>query len=213
MSTDQPDSGGPTAPRDGIVGHRRPQPRIGSGARIAASLARWRVTLGFAAGALVFWFAQPTGSTLISGTAVAALGESLRIWASGHLNKSREVTMSGPYRWFAHPLYVGSSIMGVGLAIVADSFVVTTIIALYLLATLTAAISSEETFLRRTFGEGYDRYRRGRGDAEARRRFSLVQVKANREYRALIGLALAVLLLALKAAYNGGSLWRATAGS
>ena len=30
--------------------------------------------------------------------AVAALGEALRIWAAGHLNKSREVTSSGPYR-------------------------------------------------------------------------------------------------------------------
>ena len=30
-------------------------------------------------------------------------------------NKAREVTSSGPYRWFAHPLYVGSSIMGAGL--------------------------------------------------------------------------------------------------
>ena len=48
---------------------------------------------------------------------VALAGEALRIWAAGHLNKSREVTSSGPYRWFAHPLYVGSSVMGVGLAI------------------------------------------------------------------------------------------------
>ncbi len=55
------------------------------------------------------------------GRRCAIAGEALRIWAAGHLNKSREVTSSGPYRWFAHPLYVGSSIMGVGLAVASGS--------------------------------------------------------------------------------------------
>jgi hypothetical protein len=184
-------------------------------------LARRRVTLGFVAGALVFWFAQPTSSTLARGTMVAAAGEALRVWAAGHLNKSREVTMSGPYRWLAHPLYVGSAVMGVGLAIIANSLAVTAIVGVYLIVTLAAAISSEEAFLRRTFGDRYTRYRRGVADREtssrdgraaAERRFSLAQAIANREYRALVGLALAVLLLSLKATYNGGSLWRLAAG-
>ena len=100
-------------------------------------------------------------ATLAIGTAVAIGGECLRVWASGHLNKARDVTASGPYRWFAHPLYVGSSIMGVGLAVIANHVVVTALIAFYLVVTLSAAISSEEAFLRRTFGDRYDRYRRG----------------------------------------------------
>ena len=48
-----------------------------------------------------------------------------------------------------------------GLAVIADHFVVTGLIALYLVVTMSAAISSEEAFLRRTFGDRYDRYRRG----------------------------------------------------
>jgi hypothetical protein len=182
-------------------------------ARLLDRLARRRVALGFVAGAFVLWLAQPTPSTLAAGTAVAMAGEGFRIWASGHLNKAREVTTSGPYRWFAHPLYVGSSIMGVGLALVANSVVATAIIGLYLVTTLTAAVRSEEAFLRRTFGERYDRYRRGadaaRGEGAEARRFSFARAIANREHRALIGLAVAILLLALKATYNGGSLWRA----
>ena len=77
--------------------------------RAMARLARLRVALGFVCGALVLWLAQPTAGSLLAGGAVAVVGEALRIWAAGHLNKSREVTSSGPYRWFAHPLYVGSS--------------------------------------------------------------------------------------------------------
>jgi len=178
-----------------------------------ATLARWRVALGFVCGALVFWLAKPTGTTVVAGTSIAIVGECLRVWASGHLNKAREVTVSGPYRWFAHPLYVGSAVMGAGLAVTSNSVAVAGVIALYLAVTITAAIKNEEAFLRRTFGDRYDRYRYGRpaaaaADEDANRHFSLAQAMANREHRALVGFAVAVLLLVLKAAYNG-PFWRA----
>jgi protein-S-isoprenylcysteine O-methyltransferase Ste14 len=181
---------------------------------LARRLARLRVPLGFVFALFVLWLAQPTGQTLLWGSLVAIVGESLRIWAAGHLNKSREVTSSGPYRWLGHPLYAGSSIMGAGLAIAANSLAVAALIAVYLLTTITAAIRSEEAFLRQKFGDQYDRYRRGSpSDAldGVARRFSLHQASANREHRALAGLAAAVLLLILKATYNG-SFWRTGAG-
>lgn len=178
-------------------------------ARLAEALARRRVALGFGSGALVLWLARPTAPTLVAGALVACAGEALRIWAAGHLNKSREITSSGPYRWLAHPLYVGSSIMGAGLAIAAGSAAAAALIAFYLAATLTAAARNEEAFLRRTFGERYDRYRRTEAGAAAvdnidsnPRSFSAAQAFANREHRAAIGLAVAVLLLLLKATYN-----------
>lgn len=171
-------------------------------------LARRRVMLGFVFGALVLWLAQPTRETLLAGGIVASAGEALRIWAAGHLNKSREITVSGPYRWLAHPLYVGSSIMGIGLAIASGSVIVAGLIAIYLAATISAAVTSEEAFLRRTFGEGYDRYKReGGGEGAANRRFSVARALANREHRAAIGLGVAVLLLFWKATYNG-MFWR-----
>ncbi|MBI4486927.1 MAG: isoprenylcysteine carboxylmethyltransferase family protein [Acidobacteria bacterium] len=167
-------------------------------------MARWRVSLGFVAGVVVLWLAQPNATTLAAGVPVAILGEALRVWASGHLSKSREVTSSGPYRWLAHPLYVGSSMMGLGLAIAAGSPLAGLLVGLYLAATVTAAIKREEAFLRRTFGDRYDSYRRGeRASAPERdRRFSFSQALANREHRAIAGLAVAVLLLLLKATYN-----------
>jgi len=177
---------------------------------ITARLARLRVPLGFLSGIAVIWLARPNRLSLSIGIPIAVLGESLRVWASGHLNKSREVTVSGPYRWFAHPLYVGSSIMAAGLAVAAASAAVAVLIAAYLGATLTAAIRSEEAFLRSAFGDRYDRYRRGRSASgvDAERRFSFAQARANREQRAVAGLIVGVLLLILKAAYNG-AFWRA----
>ena len=184
-------------------------------ARLAEALARRRVPLGFGADALVFWFAAPTPASLVVGTSIAVAGEVIRIWAAGHLNKAREVTASGPYRWFAHPLYIGSSVMGAGLAIACASVAVLAIVVIYLGVTLPAAVRNEEAFLRRTFGDQYDQYRRrGASDPASdatRRRFSLAQAMRNREYRAVVGLVLAVLLLVWKATYNG-VFWR-TAGA
>jgi protein-S-isoprenylcysteine O-methyltransferase Ste14 len=183
-------------------------------ARPAETLARRRVPLGFITALVVFWLAEPTRSSLVAGGTIAATGELVRIWAAGHLNKAREVTSSGPYRWSAHPLYVGSAIMGGGLALASNSVVVAVIVASYLAVTLTAAVRSEEAFLRRAFGDRYDRYRQGalREDASRaeNRRFSVACVIANREHRAVAGFALAVLLLVWKATYNG-VFWR-TAG-
>jgi hypothetical protein len=177
---------------------------------MTATLARWRIALGFVFGALVFWLAKPTGTTLVAGTSIAIVGECLRVWASGHLNKAREVTVSGPYRWSAHPLYVGSSVMGAGLAVASNSVTVAGAIAVYLAVTFTAAIKNEEAFLRRTFGDRYDRYRHRRPavNEDSNRQFSFAQAMANREHRAVAGFAVAVLLLILKATYNG-SFWRA----
>jgi len=192
-----------------------PRPTSGGLRYIAiATLARFRVALGFVFGVLVLVLAQPTMRSLAAGMSIAALGEGIRIWAAGHLRKSREVTVSGPYRWVAHPLYVGSSVMGVGLAIAAASVPVAVLIAIYLASTLTAAIKSEEAFLRRTFGDQYDLYRSGvaakrrERSAASRRGFSLEQAMANREYRAVAGLGITILLLVWKATYNG-LFWRA----
>lgn len=180
---------------------------------LVAALARLRVALGWVFGVLVLVLARPTGTTLAVGMSIAAVGEALRVWAAGHLNKSREVTSSGPYRFVGHPLYLGSTVMGVGLAVACARVPVAILIAVYLATTLTAAIKSEEAYLRRVFGEQYDLYRSGvaakrRSPGARQKRFSLRQAIANREYRAIAGLALAILLLALKATYNG-SFWRA----
>jgi protein-S-isoprenylcysteine O-methyltransferase Ste14 len=190
--------------------------RPAGGARymVVATLARFRVALGFVFGVLVLILARPTKESLTIGMSIAACGEAIRVWAAGHLRKSREVTVSGPYRWVAHPLYVGSAVMGAGLAVASASILVAALITIYLVATLTAAIKNEEAFLRRTFGDQYELYRSGveakrrERSAASQRRFSVEQAMANREYRAIAGLGVAILLLIWKATYNG-LFWRA----
>jgi protein-S-isoprenylcysteine O-methyltransferase Ste14 len=178
------------------------EPTSDPGRGLMQIVARLRVALGFTCGVLVLWLATPTRTTIAAGLMVAVAGEACRFWAAGHLHKSREVTRSGPYRFVAHPLYLGSSVIGAGLAVSSGRVVVAVIVAAYLAITLTAAIRSEEAFLRRTFGGDYDAYKRT-GLVDTARSFSLARALANREHRAVAGLLAALLLMALKATYNG----------
>lgn len=180
----------------------------GTGNRLAAALARWRarpaealarrrVPLGFVAAVVALILARPTWESWSAGLIVALGGEAIRIWAAGHLEKSREVTRSGPYRWTRHPLYVGSSVIALGVVIAARHPLVTIVTVVYMVATLTAAIRTEEAFLRGAFGDIYDRYRASAAEPMSRR-FSLERAFRNREYRSAAGVLIGFALLALK---------------
>jgi protein-S-isoprenylcysteine O-methyltransferase Ste14 len=157
-------------------------------------LARLRVPLGFAFAALAFWLAEPTVSSAGRGLLVALIGQALRIWAAGHIEKGREVTRSGPYGYVRHPLYLGSTIMGVGFMIAARSWIVAAIVGTYLLFTLVAAMRTEEATLDERFAGEYSAYRSGAAPAVSRR-FSFARAMANKEYRAVAGLAIGMAIL------------------
>jgi protein-S-isoprenylcysteine O-methyltransferase Ste14 len=171
------------------------------GRRLAESFARHRVRGGFIAGAATLVFARPTWTTWSTGLAIAIAGELIRVWAAGHLEKSREVTRSGPYRWLSHPLYLGSSIIAIGVLVASRSVIVVAVVLVYMAVTMSSAIVMEERFLRRTFGSTYDDYKRAQAEPVARR-FSLARARRNREHRAIAGLAAGFAILALKIALS-----------
>jgi protein-S-isoprenylcysteine O-methyltransferase Ste14 len=160
-------------------------------------LARYRVALGFASAAVAFWLATPTPGSLAAGMSVALVGELVRLWASGHLEKGTEITSSGPYRFIRHPLYFGSALMGLGFIVAARHIAVAALVGAYLVLTLTAAMRAEEAVLDERFAGAYTAYRSGAA-APSARRFSLARVAANREYRAVAGLALGMAVLWLR---------------
>jgi hypothetical protein len=167
------------------------------GARLRDTLARRRVTLGFLFAAIVMVLATPTWPSMAMGAAVASLGEAIRLWAAGHVEKGREVTSSGPYRYWRHPLYIGSCLIGAGVAVAANHLAVAAIVGAYLVTTIVAAISAEEAHLRAKFGDAYDAYVRGES-APGSRAFSIDRALRNREHHAIAGLAGAFAMFALK---------------
>ena len=149
----------------------------------------------------MLWLAEPTLRAFSVGAVIAVVGELMRIWAAGHLEKGREVTASGPYALTRHPLYLGSTIIGIGLAVGAGSVVVAAIVLGYLAITLTAAIRTEEAHLTDKFGAAYPEYRAGR--TAVVRQFSLERAMRNREYRAAIGVLVVLAVLLWKAQASG----------
>jgi protein-S-isoprenylcysteine O-methyltransferase Ste14 len=168
---------------------------------LRAQLARRRVGLGFVTAVIAVIVARPTWTSWTLGLAVACAGEAIRVWAAGHIDKGREVTTSGPYRWMKHPLYVGSSVMAAGVMLAARSPALAVVATAYMVATIAAAVTSEEAHLRQKFGDAYDRYA-GADGATAARAFSFERALRNREYRAITGLFGGFLILALKVAFN-----------
>ena len=169
--------------------------------RVVEVLAQRRVPLGFVVALVAIVLARPTWPSWRAGLMVAIAGELIRVWAAGHLEKGREVTRSGPYRWVQHPLYLGSSIIALGVALACRSAVVAAIVFIYMAATLTAAVRSEEAFLRRRFGETYERYRRSLAEP-ATRRFSAARAVRNREYKAIAGVLVGFAILATRIVLN-----------
>ena len=148
-------------------------------------LARWRVALGFLAAIFAYWFARSTPRSLAIGLSIAAVGELIRIWASGHLDKAREITKSGPYRYLSHPLYFGSCIMGVGFAVAAAALIPAVIVGAYFALTIPAAMVTETRAIANL-------------QSGVERPFSMARVMANREYRAVAGFLLGAALLVLR---------------
>jgi protein-S-isoprenylcysteine O-methyltransferase Ste14 len=164
---------------------------------VVAMLARRRVALGFICGIVVLVLARPTSTSLQVGGFIAVIGELIRIWAAGHLEKDREVTTSGPYRFTRHPLYLGSGIMALGVVIAARHPTVTLLLVVCFAVTYASAIWDEETRLTDRFGPAYPDYKAGRQGAVART-FSLQRAIRNREYRAVAGLFTVLALLSLR---------------
>jgi protein-S-isoprenylcysteine O-methyltransferase Ste14 len=75
---------------------------------------------------LLIIFAKPQFPGILIGMVLIFLGEGIRIWAAGHLQKNEVLTVTGPYAHVKNPLYIGSILITAGFCILADS--------LYLLA-------------------------------------------------------------------------------
>jgi len=78
-----------------------------------------RVLAAFAVVLALLWISSPTPLTVALGLPCMLLGEAWRAWAAGHLLKSRELAVSGPYRHVQNPLYFGRLCLLTGVSLMA----------------------------------------------------------------------------------------------
>lgn len=167
---------------------------------------RLRVPLGYLAGALLLALARPGARSLLAGLVPALAGEAVRLWAAGHIEKTRALATGGPYAHTRNPLYLGSVLMALGLAVASASPWCLGLVVLYLSAFYPAVMREEAAFLRARFGAEYTSWAadvplflpRLRAGGPRTTRFAWARVRANREWRTALGLLAAVALLYLR---------------
>ncbi len=167
---------------------------------------RYRVAAGWAVGVLVLALARPTALSALLGLPLALVGEAVRLWASGHIEKARCLATGGPYAHSRNPLYLGSVLMALGVAVACWSPWVLLAVAVYFLAFYPSVMREEADFLARKFPGEYAAWAeavplfwpRRRPAGRRASRFDWARVRANREWRTAAALpAMAALLLAL----------------
>lgn len=120
---------------------------------------RVRVPLSFAFAVAYVWLARPTRTSLLVGALLLLPGLLLRGLASGHVQKDRQLTMSGPYAYTRNPLYFGSLILAAGFIVAARTWWILGLLVLMFAAIYVPVIAGEERYLRQTFPE-YEDYAR-----------------------------------------------------
>lgn len=162
------------------------------------NLSRVRVRAGYTAGALALFFAEPTRVSIARGAALAILGELIRIWASGHLEKTHKLATGGPYAHTRNPLYLGSVLMALGLVVAARHPISVSVGLAYLAIFYPFIIREEAKFLRGKFPSEYHDWakhvplffpRPTPGGPRASR-FQVARLFANHEWRSVLGLGL-----------------------
>jgi protein-S-isoprenylcysteine O-methyltransferase Ste14 len=162
---------------------------------------RIRVPAGFVFAALYVWLAHPTWLSLLIGSLLSIFGVVVRALASGHVRKNEELTTTGPYAYTRNPLYLGSLIIAIGFTLASRSWIIAAIAA----AIYVPVIRSEEKFLRARFPqfEEYCRevprlFPRRRPAAASAGEFSSDLFWKHREYKAALGTAALIAVLAVK---------------
>ena len=168
--------------------------------------------------------AQPTVRALAAGAVVASLGLVLRGWSAGTIRKDEALATTGPYAHLRHPLYVGSFLIGVGLAAAGGHWLWPVLVAAFFAALYGRTVAEERERLTSRFGERYLTYAArvpaviprlrpyraegagglaaGGGDPGARADgFAWRRYIRNREWEALVGVAAALAVLAAKSRF------------
>jgi protein-S-isoprenylcysteine O-methyltransferase Ste14 len=159
----------------------------------ADQVARLRVPAGFVMVAAFAFFSLPTSHSLEAGLPVSLAGLALRAWAAGHLAKNQRLAISGPYAFTRNPLYLGTLLTALGLALAGHSIGLAVLFGVLFALVYLPAIELEEQHLSAIL-PGYaefarrvplliPRWPRSLGPDT----FSAALYRKNREYQAFIG--------------------------
>lgn len=108
---------------------------------------------------LVFALTSNGGPPAVAiGMAAAMVGMLVRLYASGHIMKNRELATSGPYAVVRHPLYTGNILLVTGFAIANQSYWAVPLAVAFFWFWYPTAIEYEDRKLRGIFGGAWENW-------------------------------------------------------
>lgn len=174
-------------------------------------------------------FARPTSTSVLAGACLAAAGVAMRAWAAGSIDKGATLATGGPYAHTRNPLYLGSFVIGMGVALAGGHWAWPVAFALVFATVYIPTMRREAGELADRFGERYghyaanvpafsvrlsayrppgpaagDRSRAGDGSGDsAEPGFSWSRYARYREWEAVLGVLGLLGVLLLKVAWRG----------
>ena len=163
-----------------------------------------------------FLLARPSPASFLLGSLLVAAGAVLRFWGAGYLVKNDRLTLAGPYAHLRHPLYAGTLCLALGFGVIASGWALVLVLGaflpLFFLYYLPYKERVESARLEQRHGSAYTEYRRAvpalipslspftpsQGAAASGARWSLQRLRDNDETGTLLGIGVALLLLALR---------------
>lgn len=116
------------------------------------------IPIYLAIGLLVF-MANPRVAWFLPGLLLVIAGEAIRVWAAGHLRKTKEVTTTGAYSYVKNPLYLGTLLILVGFCLMAANLWLLAVgLVIFILYYAPFKKKREGGRLRERFGEAWDDY-------------------------------------------------------
>jgi len=159
--------------------------------------------------------ARPTLTSFALGLPLVAVGAGLRAWGAGHLVKNDCLSVAGPYAHLRHPLYAGTLCLALGFGVIAGGWALALVLGGFVPAFFLYYFPYKERVesarLAARYGDAYTEYRRAvpalvpslarfspAGGASLPARWSPQRLRDNDEHGTLLGIGVALLLLALR---------------
>ena len=174
-----------------------------------------RLLPAYALAIAAFALARPTPLSFGLGFLLVALGATLRCWGAGHLVKNDRLSVAGPYAHLRHPLYAGTLCLALGFGVIAGGWALVLVLGgflpVFFLYYFPYKERIESARLEQRHGPAYVEYRHAvpallpslarftpTGRSPTGERWSCERLRENDEHGTLLGIGLALLLLALR---------------
>lgn len=119
---------------------------------------RYRSFVGMVALVVVLYLSEPSAISIGIGFFFIVFGMAFRAWSAGYISKNKELATKGPYELTRNPLYFGSFLLGLGIAIGGDNLYSYLIFLVYYFSFFPFLMIIEHRRLKKQFGEKYKKW-------------------------------------------------------